>query len=93
MCDAVVQPCLNKFVAHWYPDKTRTNAYGWATAGRQLGAVIVYPISGVLCQQVWFLGGWPVVFYISAIGCCGWTFAFFAFKVVRLQKREKFVKQ
>uniref|UniRef100_A0A915JUR0 Major facilitator superfamily (MFS) profile domain-containing protein n=1 Tax=Romanomermis culicivorax TaxID=13658 RepID=A0A915JUR0_ROMCU len=84
--DAVVQPCLNRFVAQWYSERTRTNAYGWATAGRQLGALIVFPISGFLCLQTQLLGGWPLVFYVSAFGCCAWTFTFYFFKIVYGQK-------
>lgn len=93
IADAVIQPCTNKFVAQWYSEKTRTSAFGWATAGRQLGSLVVYPLSGILCTQVLLFGGWPIVFYLAGICCCLWTMMFHIFKVLRLRKRQKLMQQ
>lgn len=93
IADAVIQPCTNRFVAQWYSDRTKTNAFGWATAGRQLGALVVYPVSGFFCTQIQLFGGWPMVFYMSGLCSCLWTVFFHLFKVLRLRKRQKLMLQ
>ncbi|CAG5131628.1 unnamed protein product, partial [Candidula unifasciata] len=51
----------------------------WAPpAERNLGNIIVFPVSGLLCKHG-FLGGWPSIFYVFGIFGFLWIILFFCF--------------
>ncbi|PAV85912.1 hypothetical protein WR25_09156 [Diploscapter pachys] len=66
LADALLQPSVNSLITRWYPSSERSYALGLATGGRQIGSLIISPISGALCSQTVLFGGWPSIFYLSA---------------------------
>ncbi|KJH47681.1 transporter, major facilitator family protein [Dictyocaulus viviparus] len=67
LADALLQPAVNSLITRWFPNSERSYALGLATGGRQLGTLIVIPISGALCAQTDLFGGWPAIFYLSTV--------------------------
>lgn len=58
-------------ITRWFPPKERTFAIGLVTGGRQIGTLLILPLSGVLCDHKELMGGWPSIFYFSAlVGSC-----------------------
>jgi ACS family sodium-dependent inorganic phosphate cotransporter-like MFS transporter 5 len=58
-------------ITRWFPPKERPFAIGLVTGGRQIGTLLILPLAGFLCNQKEFLGGWPSIFYFSAmVGSC-----------------------
>ncbi|CAI4221632.1 unnamed protein product [Auanema sp. JU1783] len=67
IADALLQPAVNSLITRWFPTSERSYALGLATGGRQLGTLIIIPTAGALCSQTVLFGGWPSIFYLSAI--------------------------
>ncbi|CAJ0961084.1 unnamed protein product, partial [Mesorhabditis belari] len=67
LADALLQPAVNSLITRWFPASERSFALGLATSGRQVGALLIVPAAGALCSQTVLFGGWPSIFYISAI--------------------------
>lgn len=58
-------------ITRWFPPKERPFAIGLVTGGRQIGTLLILPLSGVLCKHKELMGGWPSIFYFSAmVGSC-----------------------
>ncbi|KRZ25422.1 Sialin, partial [Trichinella pseudospiralis] len=74
VADAVAQPAINHLLANHFSSKTRNNAYGWTSAGRQFGVLAVYPIASIVSDYSGTKEGWPFVFYISSAICVLWVF-------------------
>ncbi|KAI6190841.1 Sialin [Aphelenchoides bicaudatus] len=69
--DALLQPSTSSMITRWFPPKERTFAIGLVTGGRQIGTLLILPLSGVLCDHKELMGGWPSIFYFSAlVGSC-----------------------
>ncbi|MFH4981214.1 hypothetical protein AB6A40_007923 [Gnathostoma spinigerum] len=75
LSDALLQPSINSLLTRWFPAVERSYALGIATGGRQLGTLLILPISGFLCSQRKLFDGWPAIFYLSAF--FGITFCIF----------------
>lgn len=54
-------------ITRWFPPKERPFAIGLVTGGRQIGTLLILPLSGFLCERSDILGGWPSIFYFSAM--------------------------
>ncbi|VDM60512.1 unnamed protein product [Angiostrongylus costaricensis] len=65
--DALLQPAVNSLITRWFLTSERSYALGLATGGRQLGTLIIIPAAGALCAQTTLFGGWPAIFYLSAM--------------------------
>lgn len=62
----VVWPAMHALWAFWAPPEERSKLIGFTFAGAQIGNVVAFPLSGVLCKYG-FDGGWPSIFYILGI--------------------------
>ncbi|CAD5224751.1 unnamed protein product [Bursaphelenchus okinawaensis] len=67
LADSLTQPALNSLLTRWFPPSERSYALGVATGGRQIGTLLIVPTAGALCNQSAFFGGWPSIFYLSAL--------------------------
>ncbi|CAD5235040.1 unnamed protein product [Bursaphelenchus xylophilus] len=67
LSDALLQPSTSSMITRWFPPKERPFAIGLITGGRQIGTLMVLPVAGALCEQRTMFGGWPAIFYFSAI--------------------------
>ncbi|KAI6213462.1 Transporter, major facilitator family protein [Aphelenchoides besseyi] len=65
--DSLTQPALNSLLTRWFPSAERSYALSIATGGRQIGTLLIVPTAGALCAQSRMFGGWPSIFYLSAI--------------------------
>ncbi|KAI6186508.1 Transporter, major facilitator family protein [Aphelenchoides besseyi] len=65
--DSLTQPALNSLLTRWFPSAERSYALSIATGGRQIGTLLIVPTTGALCAQSRMFGGWPSIFYLSAI--------------------------
>lgn len=92
LSDAVVSPGANQLIAAWYPEKVRNNALSWATGGRQLGVLLVYPIGGLFCADDGNMWGWPFVFYLSAALFGFWLLFWIPFVLLRLRRRRRKIR-
>lgn len=61
-----VSPAMQSLWTHWAPplESSRLRSIGFA--GSQLGKVITYPLTGLLCEYG-FDGGWPSIFYVQGL--------------------------
>lgn len=59
-------PSLFQLFTRWASPAERTALLGIAYSGFPIANVIIFPLSGVLCQYG-FDGGWPSIFYITGI--------------------------
>ncbi|CAD5227476.1 unnamed protein product [Bursaphelenchus okinawaensis] len=75
LSDALLQPSTSSMITRWFPPKERPFAIGLITGGRQIGTLLVLPVAGILCEQRTLFGGWPAIFYFSAIVCSAITLA------------------
>jgi MFS family permease len=71
MANGVVLSSTNALIARWIPTMERGRATSTIIAGSLLGAVIVLPVAGVLCDSS-FIDGWPSTFYLLGIAGCVW---------------------
>ncbi|CAL1548159.1 unnamed protein product [Lymnaea stagnalis] len=73
-----VSPAMQSLWTHWAPplESSRLRSIGFA--GSQLGKVITYPLTALLCQYG-FDGGWPSIFYLQGlfgiVWYIAWTYA------------------
>ncbi|KAL7669827.1 hypothetical protein ACOME3_004776 [Neoechinorhynchus agilis] len=67
-------PAMLNLLSDWAPQQERSRLISIFNSGAQLGTIIALPLSGYLCAQS-FLGGWPLVFYVSGIIGIIWTIA------------------
>ncbi|KAL7669912.1 hypothetical protein ACOME3_004859 [Neoechinorhynchus agilis] len=68
-------PALLHLLSEWAPKQERSRLISISNSGAQLGTIVALPLSGVLCDQR-FLGGWPLVFYVSGLIGIIWTLLF-----------------
>ncbi|KAL8560170.1 hypothetical protein ACOMHN_021665 [Nucella lapillus] len=80
MGEGVTMPAMLAMWAVWAPVYERSALASFAYSGSQLGTVFAMPISGILCTQHDFAGGWPSVFYVFGTMGCLW-FALWMFLV------------
>ncbi|WAR21429.1 S17A5-like protein [Mya arenaria] len=59
----VVWPCMQTLFSNWAPPLERSKLSGFVYAGCQIGIMVTFPLSGMLCEEG-FDGGWPSIFYI-----------------------------
>ena len=62
----VVYSSLFSMFAKWYPLNEKNLAITCTTFAGNLGGVIVSPLAGYLVKVDW-LGGWPLVFYLTSL--------------------------
>uniref|UniRef100_A0A914ZJI6 Major facilitator superfamily (MFS) profile domain-containing protein n=2 Tax=Parascaris univalens TaxID=6257 RepID=A0A914ZJI6_PARUN len=68
--DALMTPSINSMITRWFPPKERPFAIGFVTGGRQIGNLLILPVSGLFCSRMDHFGGWKPTFYVSAgVGC------------------------
>uniref|UniRef100_A0A183CDJ1 MFS domain-containing protein n=1 Tax=Globodera pallida TaxID=36090 RepID=A0A183CDJ1_GLOPA len=69
--DALLQPSTSSLITRWFPPKERPFAIGLITGGRQIGTILINPLSGWICDQsVNNPDGrfaWHTVFFVSAV--------------------------
>ncbi|XP_060594913.1 sialin-like [Ruditapes philippinarum] len=70
--EGVTFPAMHAMWGKWAPLYERSKLAGFSYAGAQLGTVFALPISGWLCDQKTFAGGWPSVFYVFGGIACVW---------------------
>lgn len=91
LSDAVVSPGVNQLISAWFPMKVLNSALSWATGGRQMGVLVVYPIGGLFCTSG-SGGGWQSLFYLSACLFGLWLLLWIPFLIVRLRRRKKKIR-
>ncbi|VDK64711.1 unnamed protein product [Anisakis simplex] len=64
--DALMTPTINSMITRWFPPKERPFAIGFITGGRQIGNLIILPVSGLFCSRTGVFGGWKPTYYVSA---------------------------
>ncbi|CAJ0566239.1 unnamed protein product, partial [Mesorhabditis spiculigera] len=64
--DACLIPAANSLITRWFPQAERAAAIGIISGGRQMGGLFILPAAGWLCTQK-IAGGWPAIFYLSAL--------------------------
>ncbi|CAJ0959192.1 unnamed protein product, partial [Mesorhabditis belari] len=64
--DACLIPAATSLITRWFPQAERSAAIGIISGGRQLGSLFILPAAGWLCTQR-IAGGWPAIFYLSAL--------------------------
>ncbi|KAM3727966.1 Vesicular glutamate transporter [Dirofilaria immitis] len=67
IADAFLTPSISSMIVRWFPPKERSFAIGFITGGRQIGSLLILPVSGWICHKRDTFGGWKFTFYISAI--------------------------
>ncbi|VDN91695.1 unnamed protein product [Brugia pahangi] len=67
IADAFLTPSISSMIVRWFPPKERSFAIGFITGGRQIGSLLILPVSGWVCLRKDTFGGWKFTFYISAI--------------------------
>ncbi|EJD73887.1 major facilitator superfamily transporter protein [Loa loa] len=67
IADAFLTPSISSMIVRWFPPKERSFAIGFITGGRQIGSLLILPISGWVCLKKDTFGSWKFTFYISAI--------------------------
>lgn len=77
LAQGVVWPCMSMLFSYWAPPLERSKLSGFVYAGCQIGIMVTFPLSGMLCVYG-FDGGWPSIFYLlGAVGVVwfvAWTF-------------------
>ncbi|PSN33540.1 putative transporter slc-17.2 [Blattella germanica] len=69
-------PSLFQLYTHWASPTERTALVGIAYMGFPIANVIIFPLSGVLCEYG-FDGGWPSIFYVTGLFGLSCSIAFF----------------
>ncbi|GIY20055.1 probable vesicular glutamate transporter eat-4 [Caerostris darwini] len=69
---APVFPALIFMISRWIPESEQIFISSVVLAGYGTGAFVSYITAGALCASD-FLGGWPSVFYMSAISGFAWS--------------------
>ncbi|GFO06927.1 vesicular glutamate transporter 1 [Plakobranchus ocellatus] len=60
-----VSPAMQSLWSHWAPPLESSRLRSICFAGSQMGKVLTYPLTALLCEYG-FDGGWPSVFYVQA---------------------------
>ncbi|XP_054158498.1 putative inorganic phosphate cotransporter [Oppia nitens] len=71
MFQAFILPSLYALCSKWAPDHERSTFLAVTCIGGHLGTVTTNALSGYLAEHG-FAGGWPSIFYVSAIICSVW---------------------
>jgi len=73
--------CWHTFVPcfRWVPSSEINSMYALVTAGNQISAVILMPLSTFVCSRRHLLGGWPLMYYLSAIATFVWVVLWLTF--------------
>uniref|UniRef100_A0A5S6QSX3 MFS domain-containing protein n=1 Tax=Trichuris muris TaxID=70415 RepID=A0A5S6QSX3_TRIMR len=69
---AALWPSKSVIVSAWTVKEERSTALSLVTAGNQLSTVLIMPLSAALCKQKAIFGGWPAIFYLTAIAVILW---------------------
>ncbi|BFZ22804.1 hypothetical protein BsWGS_25843 [Bradybaena similaris] len=77
-CTALAIIAIYGMWGKWAPPKERAGLITLAMSGQNLGNIIVFPVSGLLCKHG-FLGGWPSIFYVFGGLGFVWIVLFFLF--------------
>ncbi|XP_025093980.1 putative inorganic phosphate cotransporter isoform X2 [Pomacea canaliculata] len=76
VCLGTISPALQALFVQWIPPHESSVLRNLAFAGCQMGYILTFPASGLLCEYG-FDGGWPSLFYIQAslvmMWCLPWT--------------------
>ncbi|XP_033757483.1 LOW QUALITY PROTEIN: uncharacterized transporter slc-17.2-like [Pecten maximus] len=72
ICSGVTFPAMHALWGSWAPPLERSKLTAFTYAGAQLGNVITYPLSGMLCKYG-FAGGWPSIFYVLGMVNVVWV--------------------
>ncbi|XP_055900366.1 sialin-like isoform X1 [Biomphalaria glabrata] len=67
-------PAMHTIWGRWAPPLERTKLITFTYAGAQVGIVLTFPLSGMLCKYG-FAEGWPSIFYVTGIACFIWSIA------------------
>ncbi|KAK7500791.1 hypothetical protein BaRGS_00008035 [Batillaria attramentaria] len=77
ICLGCISPALHALWAQWAPPLESSMLRSFCFAGCQMGYVLTFPVTALLCEYG-FDGGWPSVFYVMAgmvlVWCLLWTF-------------------
>ncbi|KAK3743741.1 hypothetical protein RRG08_043473 [Elysia crispata] len=65
-------PAMHTMWGKWAPPLERTKLMTFTYAGAQVGIVLTFPLSGLLCKYG-FAGGWPSIFYVTGGICLVWS--------------------
>ncbi|XP_054158497.1 putative inorganic phosphate cotransporter [Oppia nitens] len=71
MFQAFIFPSLYALFSKWAPDNERSTFLSLLSVGGNAGTIAANAMSGYLARHG-FAGGWPSVFYVSAIICSVW---------------------
>ncbi|KAK7111022.1 uncharacterized transporter slc-17.2-like [Littorina saxatilis] len=71
VCLGCISPALHALWAQWAPPQESSKLRSFCFAGCQMGYVMTFPVTALLCQYG-FDGGWPTVFYVMAAGVLAW---------------------
>uniref|UniRef100_A0A915PN17 Major facilitator superfamily (MFS) profile domain-containing protein n=1 Tax=Setaria digitata TaxID=48799 RepID=A0A915PN17_9BILA len=67
IADALLTPSISSMIVRWFPPKERSFAIGFITGGRQIGSLLILPVSGWICLRKETFGSWKFTFYISSV--------------------------
>lgn len=70
-------PAMHTMWGKWAPPLERTKLMTFTYAGAQVGIVLTFPISGLLCKYG-FAGGWPSIFYVTGSVALVWSILWMA---------------
>ncbi|XP_005090718.1 uncharacterized transporter slc-17.2 [Aplysia californica] len=71
-----VSPAMQSLWSHWAPPLESSRLRSISFAGSQVGKVLTYPVTALLCEYG-FDGGWPSVFYVQGAFGVLWFVAWF----------------
>ncbi|XP_045161342.2 sialin-like [Mercenaria mercenaria] len=74
LCQGVGFPCMQTLLSYWIPPLQRSSSASFVYTGTQIGVMVTFPVSGVLCVDG-FDGGWPSIFYVFGSLGVVWFFA------------------
>ncbi|XP_076461250.1 putative transporter slc-17.2 [Babylonia areolata] len=71
MCLGTISPAFHALWAQWAPPLESSKLRSFCFAGCQMGYVLTFPFTALLCEYG-FDGGWPSVFYVMACSVLAW---------------------
>ncbi|XP_054158499.1 putative inorganic phosphate cotransporter [Oppia nitens] len=86
MFQAFIFPALYALCSKWAPDHERSTFLSFLSIGSNVGTIATNALSGYLAEHG-FAGGWPSVFYVSAIICSAWLLIWTVF--IRSDPRDQ----
>ncbi|XP_012943348.2 sialin [Aplysia californica] len=78
LAEGVSFPCMHSMWGRWSPTMERTRLASFTYAGLNVGNVVTYIVSGLLCAYG-FDNGWAAIFYLTGGAAFIWVFAWFVF--------------